>query len=52
MTERQTLLESIVEITADYRAGDLPAPTAKYLPQMHWLKDVNDDTYGPWFERL
>lgn len=41
MTERQTLLESIANTTADYRAGDLPAPTAEHVDR--WVRQFQTE---------
>lgn len=41
MTERQRLLESIAVTTADYRAGELPAPTPEHVDC--WVRQFNAD---------
>jgi len=39
VTERQNLLKSIAATTADYRAGDLAAPTPEHVDR--WVKQFN-----------
>jgi hypothetical protein len=45
VTERQELLKSIAETTADYRAGDLTAPTPEHVDR--WVKQFNADVQLP-----
>ncbi len=45
MTERQQLLESIVATTADYRAGDLVAPTPEHVDR--WVGQFSDEVQLP-----
>lgn len=40
MTERQTLIESIANITSDYRAGDLAPPTPDHVDR--WVKQFEE----------
>lgn len=54
MTERDRLLQSIATITADYRAGELAAPSPQQHPQIgysarhkdpfSWLQEVAINT--------
>ncbi len=50
MTERQTLLESIAATTADYRAGDLPAPNADHVDR--WIKQFDAAVQLPMLREL
>ncbi len=45
MTERQQLLESIATTTADYRAGDLAAPTPEHVDR--WVKQFSVEVQLP-----
>lgn len=45
MTERQQLLESIAETTADYRKGELDAPTPEHVDR--WVQQFNPDAQMP-----
>ena len=49
MTERQQLLESIATKSADYRAGDLAAPTAEHVDR--WVKQFSTGVQLPILER-
>lgn len=50
MKERQTLLESIAQTTADYRAGDLPAPTAEHVDR--WVRQFGVEVQVPLLREL
>lgn len=50
MTERQQLLESIATTTADYRAGDLAAPTPAHVDR--WVRQFNTDAQTPILSEL
>lgn len=45
MTERHQLLESIAATTADYRAGDLAAPTPEHVD--HWVNQFSAEVQLP-----
>jgi hypothetical protein len=45
MNERQSLLESIAMTTADYRAGELPAPTPEHVNR--WVTQFDPDVQLP-----
>lgn len=50
MRERQTLLESITKTTADYRAGDLPSPTAEHVDR--WVCQFGAEVQVPLLREL
>jgi len=50
VTERQTLLESIAQTTADYRAGELPAPTAEHVDR--WVCQFDAKVQVPLLREL
>jgi len=50
MKERQQLLESIAETTADYRSGDLPAPTAGHVDR--WIRQFGEAVQIPLLQEL
>ena len=45
MTERQELLEAIAATTADYRAGDLAAPTPEHVDR--WVNQFGAEAHLP-----
>ena len=45
MTERTDLLASIAATTADYREGDLPAPTSDHVDR--WVRQFDEDVQKP-----
>ena len=50
MTERQQLLESIATTIADYRAGDLAAPTPEHVDR--WIRQFDPDAQLPMLREL
>lgn len=50
MTERQQLLDSIATTTADYRAGDLAAPTSEHVDL--WIRQFEPEAQLPMLREL
>ncbi len=50
MTERQTLLQSIAQTTADYRAGELDAPTPEHVDR--WIKQFDGAVQLPMLREM
>jgi hypothetical protein len=50
MSERRTLLQSIATIGADYRAGDLAAPTLEHVDR--WVNQFAPDVQAPLLREL
>lgn len=50
MTERNRLLKSIANITADYRADELEAPTPEHVD--HWVSQFSADVQEPMLAEL
>lgn len=50
MIERQTLLESIAQTTADYRTGELPAPTPDHVDR--WACQFDTEVQTPLLQEL
>lgn len=50
MTERQSLLQSIAQTTADYRAGELDAPTPEHVDR--WIKQFEGAVQLPMLREM
>lgn len=50
MTEREQLLESIASTTADYRKGEVPAPTSGHVDR--WIMQFDQDAQMPLLREL